>query len=125
MLDLVERGEVDIAITVADAFIAGKGKGRPIQLCGTWVSSPLVWAIAGPANTAPGVSKKFDTFDNLKDAKLASNETIKFGISRLGSGSHTMAHYLAQLSDVPKSSIGFGIHNDFKGLREGAIVLGI
>jgi len=123
MLDLVERGEVDIAITVADAFIAGKGKGRPIQLCGTWVSSPLVWAVAGAAPSVAGASTKFDSFDKLKDAKLATSQPIKFGISRLGSGSHTMAHYLAQLSGVPKSSIDFGIQNDFKGLRDGNSLL--
>lgn len=119
MLDLVEEGAVDIAITVADAFIAGKGKGRPIQLCGTWVNSPLVWAVAGRAESASATEKKFDSFDELKKAKIDNNEPIGFGISRQGSGSHTMAHYLAQLNEIPKSSIEFGVHNDFKGLREG------
>jgi hypothetical protein len=118
MLDLIEQNAVDIAITVADGFIAGKGKGRNIQMCGTWVHSPLVWAIAGPSVSAPN-NKKFTTFEELKDFKLNKNESIEFGISRMGSGSHTMAHYLAKLSAIPTASLDFEVLNDFPNLIKG------
>ena len=32
MLDKLESGDLDVALTVTDAFIAGKAKGRKIQL---------------------------------------------------------------------------------------------
>jgi ABC-type nitrate/sulfonate/bicarbonate transport system substrate-binding protein len=35
LLDLVERKEVDLAIMVTDAFIAGKSNGREVTLLGT------------------------------------------------------------------------------------------
>ena len=114
MLDMIEEGSVDLAITVADAFIAGKAKGRPIQICGTWVQSPLVWAIAGA-----GTNGSFDTFEKLGRRKMNNREGLSFGISRLGSGSHTMAFYLAQQNNIPKSSLSFAVQNDFKSLRKG------
>ena len=110
MLDLIESSEVDIALTVADATIAGCAKGRSIQLCGTWVQSPLVWAIAG-ANS--------ESFDELCNRKTISNEPLSFGISRIGSGSHTMAQYACMLHNQDVKKAKFEVANDFKGLRTG------
>ena len=39
-------GEVDLAMTVTDAFMVGKANGRKVQLLGTFVESPLVWAVS-------------------------------------------------------------------------------
>ena len=41
------------------------------------------------------------------------------GISRLGSGSHTMGFYLAQLIGIPYDNLSFIVANNFAGLREG------
>lgn len=114
MLDMIEEGSVDLAITVADAFISGKAKGRPVQLCGTWVQSPLVWAIAGA-----GASNSLATFGELGQHKISNEDGLSFGISRVGSGSHTMAFYLAQQNHIPKRSLNFAVQNDFSGLRKG------
>ena len=43
-------GEVDLALTVTDAFMVGKANGRRVQLLGTFVESPLVWAVATTAS---------------------------------------------------------------------------
>jgi hypothetical protein len=64
-------------------------------------------------------NKKFTTFEELKDFKLNKNESIEFGISRMGSGSHTMAHYLAKLSAIPTASLDFEVLNDFPNLIKG------
>lgn len=50
ILDLVERGEVDVAIVVTDALLVAKSKNRRVELIGTYVQSALVWAIAGPSS---------------------------------------------------------------------------
>ena len=39
-------GEIDIALTVTDAFMVAKSNGRKVKLQGTFVESPLVWAVA-------------------------------------------------------------------------------
>lgn len=99
---------MDIALTVTDASMVAKAKGRSIDLCGTFVASPLVWAVAttGKDPTKPMPPKRF-------------------GVSRLGSGSHTMAFYYASQhsngSGKP-TDLDFVVANDFKGLREGSIL---
>lgn len=103
MLDLLESGDVDIALTVTDGFIAGKASGRKVNLAGTYVESPLTWCIAGKGS---GEQKK------IKDLK-------RFGISRMGSGSHTMAFYAAMLHNIDPASLEFTIANNFTGLRNG------
>ena len=37
MLDLLERGACDVALTVADAFITARGSGKEVYLAGIWV----------------------------------------------------------------------------------------
>jgi hypothetical protein len=111
MLDLVERGEVDLALCVTDAVIAGVSKGRNVNLCGVFVDSPLRWAtIAAPSSS----------IRDITDLSLQTNrELCSFGISRYGSGSHTMAYYLALQLNIPASALRFVTSNNFSGLREG------
>jgi ABC-type nitrate/sulfonate/bicarbonate transport system substrate-binding protein len=134
MLDLIEKEEVDIAITVTDAFIAARAKGRPINLVGTWVSSPLVWAVAGPPSheTAASIatpttgSSGFSHADRRMDnpclkawTDTIANEKLRFGVSRLGSGSHTMAHYVGMLNNIESSNLDFVVAGAFNDLCQG------
>ena len=110
MLDLLETGELDVALTVTDGFIAGRAKGRKVELLGTYVSSPLIWAVAGSV-TSPILS-----LDNLRNC----TSNIRVGISRLGSGSHTMAQYMSsQLLGIPVEKLSFVVANNFDGLCRG------
>ena len=86
MLDLLEKGELDVALTVTDGFIAGKSTGRKVKLCGTFVESPLTWGLVGNPHS-----------------KLNISDLCRFGISRKGSGSHTMAFYTAMLYKINSS----------------------
>lgn len=115
MLDLLETSDVDVALTVTDGFIAGRAKGRKVQLLGTFVESPLIWAIAGSP-----LSGHSDSASNLGLSRLASLDSVRVGISRVGSGSHTMAQYLlcGQLG-VPLEKVRFEVVNDLTGLRNG------
>ena len=38
-------------MTVTDAFMVGKANGRKVQLLGTFVESPLVWAVSTSTST--------------------------------------------------------------------------
>jgi hypothetical protein len=132
MLNKLESGEVDIALTVTDGFIAGKAKGRNVSLVGTYVESPLIWAIA--------TSGKRKDIDMMKLGEMATNPITgpcRFGASRLGSGSHTMGFYASMLSAslyfestkkikemdmevvMKELTLEFTFANNFKGLRDG------
>lgn len=45
MLKKLDDGEADLAITVTDGFIAGRAAGSNVSLIGTYVESPLTWAV--------------------------------------------------------------------------------
>mmetsp|Transcript_92818 Transcript_92818/g.181866 ORF Transcript_92818/g.181866 Transcript_92818/m.181866 type:complete len:257 (-) Transcript_92818:293-1063(-) len=121
MLDMLEQGIADIAITVADATIAGCAKGRPIQLCGSWVNSPLVWAIAGPRKSKANMENESEksNINDLNRYKISHGLPLRFGISRFGSGSQTMAQYCCMVNRLNTEKLQFEAANDFKGLRAG------
>lgn len=104
MLDKLEQGEVDVALTVTDGFVAGKANGRQVELVGTYVQSPLVWGIYGK----PG-------------SNITTSTMRRFGISRMGSGSHTMGIYAASLEGTGASELDFVVANNFAGLRSGLL----
>jgi ABC-type nitrate/sulfonate/bicarbonate transport system substrate-binding protein len=124
MIEMMERDEVDIALTVADAMLVARSKQRNIQLCGCWVPSPLVWAIASsPKNSS---YKDLKSFWNERQ-KQRINE-LRVGISRPGSGSQTMASYMAMVNGLHSadaksgsSILSFTTANDFKNLRQGKL----
>lgn len=120
MLDMLERGDADIAMTVSDAFIVANSKGRNVELVGTWVSSPLVWAVAAspllPRDilTVPDLLKHRQTVTGNPHCKL------RVGISRPGSGSQTMATYMAMLHRLDYvHGLEFVVANNFDGLKKG------
>jgi ABC-type nitrate/sulfonate/bicarbonate transport system substrate-binding protein len=125
LLDMIEKGEADIALTVADATISGCAKGRPIQVVGTWVNSPLVWAIAGAkteANQGLFRNEKL-TISDVQRVSSEKGTPLRFGISRPGSGSQTMAQYCCMVNNLPSDNLKFVVANDFKGLRAGSCLL--
>jgi len=110
LLTLLEDGEVDIALTVTDGFISGKASNRAVKLAGTYVKSPLVWAIA----TSGANPKQLQGLDCLRE----SDRQLRFGVSRIGSGSYTMGIYAASLINRKKTDLDFVVVNDFAGLRD-------
>jgi ABC-type nitrate/sulfonate/bicarbonate transport system substrate-binding protein len=115
LLDLVEQGEIHIATMVTDAFIAGKAKGRAVTMLGTYVESPLVWVVVSD----PSVS--YSSVSDLRRSELGRN--CRFGISRPGSGSQTMAHYANLIHGLSDSGqLDFHVANHFQGLRDGEFV---
>lgn len=143
MIDLLEDGTLDLAFTVTDATLTACAKGnnmhindfiqifiryiiyvfflnndkildRNIKICGTYVSSPLVWALSGSKiHLLETINESNDALNDLTTSnisynhqltnltstssieqskilhkmiqqKFLNNEKIKFGVSRLG-----------------------------------------
>jgi hypothetical protein len=95
MLKKLHQNEADLAITVTDGFIAGQAAGFNVQLVGTYVDTPLTWAISAHPNCP---------HKNIEEM-FQKQEKIKVGISRLQSGSHTMSYYMADLLSRQDNSI--------------------
>ncbi len=101
---------LDVAIGLTEGFVADLGKAKTegkdmgYGLAGTYVESPLCWAIVTGrlsmtkmaerpsfANTSdPSVGAKRDGLDSVADLK-----GTRVGVSRIGSGSYVMSYVLA------------------------------
>ena len=82
MIEAVKNGEIDACVALTEGLVADASKGSDVRILGTYVASPLCWAVSVGANAA------YSTIDDLRGKT--------FGISRYGSGSHLMALVLAQ-----------------------------
>jgi ABC-type nitrate/sulfonate/bicarbonate transport system substrate-binding protein len=81
MAQALEKGEVDMAVMLSEGAVARAATGAPLKVVGTYVQSPLRWGI-----------------HVRKGSPLRSIQDLKgkiFGVSRMLSGSHLMAHVLA------------------------------
>jgi ABC-type nitrate/sulfonate/bicarbonate transport system substrate-binding protein len=105
MLKKLHDGEADIAITVTDGFIAGRAAGSNVSLIGTYVDSPLTWAVCAAPDSK---------LNSIEDFMRKENRQI--GISRWKSGSHTMSFYLDHLHKLhlPSGSTAALTEGNFK-----------
>ncbi|KAK9450602.1 uncharacterized protein V1518DRAFT_411219 [Limtongia smithiae] len=104
MIEALKAKDIDVAIGLTEGFVAGLGKGQDwFKIVGTYVQSPLCWAISTGINRADVTSVK-----DLQGGRI--------GISRIGSGSYVMPFVLAQ-QEGWKESFDFKILTNFKNLR--------
>jgi len=98
MAQALEEDSVDVAVMLSEGAVARAAVGAPLKVVGTYVKSPLRWGIhvrKGSPIREPG---------DLK-GKV-------FGVSRLLSGSHLMAHVFAHqrgwdlAKDAPLKVVG-------------------
>ncbi|POR36763.1 Uncharacterized protein TPAR_03057 [Tolypocladium paradoxum] len=87
MVTALRAGDIDVGIGLMEAWIAGLGKegiegDGGYRLVGTYVETPLCWAISTGAKRP-----EITSVDSLKGGKI--------GVSRIGSGSHVMGFVLA------------------------------
>lgn len=115
MIQSLASKEIDVGIGLTEGWVAGLGKAPqgepPYQIIGTYVETPLCWAISA------GASK--DKIASVKDLKGK-----KIGVSRIGSGSYVMGFVLADQEgwlDTSSSEPPFEIVilDNFKKLRDG------
>jgi hypothetical protein len=109
-LDSSQEGgrKIDVAVALTEALIAGIAKGKKdYKLVGSYVRSPLNWAVITSTDEK---AAKFQKIEDLKG--------VTIGISRLGSGSQTMALYMAMQQGWAPSDIGFKVNDTFENLRK-------
>ncbi|KAL7802297.1 periplasmic binding protein-like II [Trichoderma aethiopicum] len=87
MITALRADEIDVGIGLTEAWIAGLGKegvegDGGYRLVGTYVETPLCWAISTGAKRP-----EITSVDSLKGGKI--------GVSRIGSGSYVMGYVLA------------------------------
>ena len=112
MISNLKDKSVDLIVALTEGITADIAKGSDVRILGTYVSSPLCWAIsgAGPASA----SQHTATPRNVADMKGKT-----FGISRYGSGSQLMAYVLAnERGWDPQHDVQFKVIGKFQHLRD-------
>lgn len=95
MITALRSGEIDVGIGLTEGWVAGLGKVENqgseegdggddggYRLVGTYVETPLCWAVSTGAGRP-----EIQSLDSLKGGKV--------GVSRIGSGSYVMSYVLA------------------------------
>ncbi|KAJ3922127.1 hypothetical protein F5877DRAFT_88415 [Lentinula edodes] len=89
LISRLTKDEIDVAM-------------QAYKLVGSYVTTPLNWAVI------TGKDSKYEKISDLKDSII--------GISRLGSGSQTMAYVMGFQQGWPSESMNFQVNNDIRGL---------
>ncbi len=120
MITSLRAKEIDLAIGLTEGWVAGllnadnykkSAQDKGYSIAGSWVSTPLRWAIVTGRNR--------DDISSVSDLK----QHRRVGVSRIGSGSHIMAFVLAQQEGWLKGQKSEGPTlvplGPFKDLRDG------
>ncbi|KAH8092656.1 periplasmic binding protein-like II [Cristinia sonorae] len=103
LISRLTNDEIDVAIALTDPLISGIAKGSTAyKLVGSYVTTPLNWAVI------TGKNSKYNSIADLHNTTM--------GVSRLGSGSQTMAYVMALQQGWPTGDLQFKINNDIRGL---------
>ena len=105
-------GRLDIALVLTEGITAHIAKGGQARIIGTYVATPLIWGI------------HVDARSKIYDAEALRGQ--RYGISRMGSGSHLMAFVDAAqrnwpTQDRPKLVKVGGMDGAIKAFEEGQI----
>ncbi|KAJ4477298.1 hypothetical protein J3R30DRAFT_3484379 [Lentinula aciculospora] len=105
LISRLTKDEIDVAIALTDPLISGIANGsKAYKLIGSYVTTPLNWAVI------TGKDSKYEKINDLKDTTI--------GISRLGSGSQTMAYVMGYQQGWSPESMKFQVNNDIQSLVE-------
>jgi sulfonate transport system substrate-binding protein len=99
----LERKEIDIAIMLSEGALAAIDQKKDLKIRMPFVMSPLIWGVFAAAKR------------NIGD--LPEMGKARFAVSRMYSGSHLMARFLAQRSKVVLDDSQFVISRDLEGAR--------
>ncbi|KAI9461610.1 periplasmic binding protein-like II [Lactarius psammicola] len=103
LISRLTNDEIDVAIALTDPLISGIANGsKAYKLVGSYVSTPLNWAVI------TGATSKYH--------HVADLEGTPIGISRIGSGSQTMAYVMALQQGWATDKLQFEVKNDIRGL---------
>lgn len=103
MVSALSDGSVDLVVALTEGLITSIATGSDIKLIGTYVQSPLTWAISTGPNSA------IREIGDLRGGRI--------GVSRLTSGSHLMSCVLASQRGWKQSELTYVIEGSFENLR--------
>lgn len=112
MAALLESDGADVAVMLSEGAVARAAAGAPLKVVGTYVQSPLRWGVH---------VRRGSPLQNLGDLKGRT-----FGVSRMLSGSHLMAHVFAHqrgwnpVQDAPLKVVGT-LEGAREAMRKGEI----
>jgi len=103
MNQAIREGSTDIALVLTESFVKDSIGGNPGKIVGYHVVSPLVWGvhISAKATQRP----------------LSEVRNVPFLVSRMGSGSHLMAHLLAKREGWTMEDLEFQVVGNLDGAR--------
>ena len=110
MIQAFAKGEVDAAVGLTEAWIAGIGRKEPYRIVGSYVQSPLCWAISTGAHR-----------DITSAQRELRGKTI--GVSKIGSGSWVMPtvfSYLQKWTTNPADKFKFEVLHTWDEMCQGA-----
>lgn len=110
MIKQLKDGNVDIIVALTEGLVTEISRGSDIRLLGTYVNSPLVWAVSA-------AGKKSKSFGKIKSIADLKDGTI--GVSRLLSGSHLMASVMASERGWDPEQLTYEKKGKFQPLRDG------
>lgn len=99
----LEKGETDLALMLTEGAIAAIAQGKSFRIRQPFVVSPLIWGVFASA---------------VRKDRLPDVEKAVFAVSRMFSGSHLMAQFLAQRHNVNLHNDQFFMSRDLGGARE-------
>lgn len=99
MLTALKNGDVDVIVGLTESIICDIAQGSDVRVIGTYVQSPLVWAISS------GSQSPYNSVNDLKNSTIA--------VSRYNSGSHLMAAVLASQQGWDQDSLKYAEHGTF------------
>eukprot|EP00049_Salpingoeca_infusionum_P016156 m.326818 g.326818 ORF g.326818 m.326818 type:complete len:605 (-) comp16022_c1_seq18:6653-8467(-) len=106
MINGAKTGELDVIVALTEGLVKDIASGSNLRLLGTYVGSPLCWAIS------TGTRSKIQTAEDLRGGT--------FAISRPGSGSNLMAYVLAmERGWNPETDVKFETKGNITQLCEG------
>jgi ABC-type nitrate/sulfonate/bicarbonate transport system substrate-binding protein len=98
----LDAGELDVAMLLSEAAVAGIAKGGRYRILSWYTETPLIWGIHVPA-----AASALNTINDLRGARYA--------ISRHGSGSHLMSFAHAKQRGWPPEELQFVVVGDLAG----------
>lgn len=101
MNQALKNNEIDMAVLLTEGAVAEISKGNPYKILQWYVKSPLVWGVHVHANSG---------IDNVLQIK-----NQHYAISRIGSGSHLMAHVEADIRNEEISNAQFVLVGNLAG----------
>ncbi len=105
MMRGLTEGDLDVAVALTEGIVTAISNGTPARVVALYTSSPLQWGVHVPGSS--GVTEL---------GGLGPGD--RFAISRFGSGSHLMAHVLADRLGYGLTEENFVVVGTIDGARE-------